>query len=250
MCLTKFNSEWQCLASGRLVHQVASEPSPIGLGCKMCKLPQSFARDLSRPDFAVITDDLDFIKGQLARIPTQKEFARTVDRDHLWRGGAHLLRDRHGSPSVTRWITTRGSRGPMSPIECLAEVGLMRKRLLIGGDGILGALELSAQIARIVVGVGIAGLDGECPLVPYHCLAVLGARLQSQTEPIAGHGRIRILAYRTTEKAVASVNLYSLSSISPKLCKQSKLSGLVCKMLRYNRLAASNRPWRWSMLAS
>jgi hypothetical protein len=32
--------------------------------------------DQARADFAAIPDDLDFIKGQLARIPTRKEVAR------------------------------------------------------------------------------------------------------------------------------------------------------------------------------
>ena len=32
--------------------------------------------DLARADFAAIADDLDFIKAQLARIPTWKEMAR------------------------------------------------------------------------------------------------------------------------------------------------------------------------------
>jgi hypothetical protein len=34
--------------------------------------------DLARADFAAIADDLDFIKAQLARVPTRKETARTV----------------------------------------------------------------------------------------------------------------------------------------------------------------------------
>jgi hypothetical protein len=32
--------------------------------------------DLARADFAAIADDLDFLKAQLARIPTRKEIAR------------------------------------------------------------------------------------------------------------------------------------------------------------------------------
>jgi hypothetical protein len=32
--------------------------------------------DLARADFAAIADDLDFIKGQLARVPTRLEIAR------------------------------------------------------------------------------------------------------------------------------------------------------------------------------
>jgi hypothetical protein len=34
--------------------------------------------DQARADFAAIADDLDFIKGQLARIPTWKELARLM----------------------------------------------------------------------------------------------------------------------------------------------------------------------------
>ena len=34
--------------------------------------------DQARSDFAVIADDLEFIKGQLARLPTRKELARTA----------------------------------------------------------------------------------------------------------------------------------------------------------------------------
>jgi hypothetical protein len=34
--------------------------------------------DLARADFAAIADDLDFLKAQLARIPTRKELARTA----------------------------------------------------------------------------------------------------------------------------------------------------------------------------
>ncbi len=34
--------------------------------------------DQARADFAAIADDLDFVKGQLARIPTRKELARLV----------------------------------------------------------------------------------------------------------------------------------------------------------------------------
>jgi hypothetical protein len=32
--------------------------------------------DQARTDFAAISDDLDFIKGQLARLPTRKDLAR------------------------------------------------------------------------------------------------------------------------------------------------------------------------------
>ena len=32
--------------------------------------------DLARADFAAIADDLDFLKAQLARLPTRKEIAR------------------------------------------------------------------------------------------------------------------------------------------------------------------------------
>jgi hypothetical protein len=32
--------------------------------------------DHARSDFAAISDDLDFIKGQLARLPSRKELAR------------------------------------------------------------------------------------------------------------------------------------------------------------------------------
>jgi hypothetical protein len=35
----------------------------------------------ARADFAAITDDLDFIKGQLARVPTRKEPGRAARRD-------------------------------------------------------------------------------------------------------------------------------------------------------------------------
>ena len=34
--------------------------------------------DQARCDFAAIADDLEFIKGQLARLPTRKELARTA----------------------------------------------------------------------------------------------------------------------------------------------------------------------------
>jgi hypothetical protein len=34
--------------------------------------------DQARSDFAAIADDLDFIKGQLARLPTRKDQARTA----------------------------------------------------------------------------------------------------------------------------------------------------------------------------
>jgi hypothetical protein len=32
--------------------------------------------DLARADFAAILDELDFVKGQLARLPTRKDLAR------------------------------------------------------------------------------------------------------------------------------------------------------------------------------
>lgn len=34
--------------------------------------------DQARADFAAITDDLDFIKGQLARVPTRGDLAKTA----------------------------------------------------------------------------------------------------------------------------------------------------------------------------
>ena len=54
--------------------------------------------DQARADFAAITDDLDSIKAQLARIPTRKELARLVLLGALATaalvlvGGAVLLR--------------------------------------------------------------------------------------------------------------------------------------------------------------
>jgi hypothetical protein len=38
--------------------------------------------DLARADFYAIADDLDFVKAQLARIPTRKELARTAPGIH------------------------------------------------------------------------------------------------------------------------------------------------------------------------
>lgn len=50
--------------------------------------------DEARADFYAIQDDLDFVKAQLARIPTRKELARTALGIILLLGGAHDWVDR------------------------------------------------------------------------------------------------------------------------------------------------------------
>ena len=47
--------------------------------------------DQARADFAAITDDLDFIKAQLAQIPTRKEIAQLVLIGTLATAGLVLL---------------------------------------------------------------------------------------------------------------------------------------------------------------
>lgn len=47
--------------------------------------------DLARSDFAAISDDLDFLKVQLARIPTRRNLLHIAALIVLWTAGLVLL---------------------------------------------------------------------------------------------------------------------------------------------------------------